>query len=92
MKKFFKLFWLAISGKEKEFTTGGINRALFLLSVPMILEMVMEALFAVVDVFFVSRIGNEAVATVGLTEVVKPMLTAQFFFVPGHAIGSIWGG
>ena len=70
MTKFFKLIWLAISGKEKEFTTGSIDRAIILLSVPMILEMVMEALFALVDIIFVSRIGTEAIATVGLTEVV----------------------
>ena len=68
MKKIWRLFWLAIRGDEKNFTTGSINRAIVLLSIPMILEMIMEALFAVVDVFFVSKVSVNAVATVGLTE------------------------
>ncbi len=68
MKKVFQLFWIALKGDEKHFTSGSINRAIVLLSIPMILEMVMEALFAVVDVFFVSRVSVNAVATVGLTE------------------------
>ena len=70
MKKFLKLLWQAVTGKEEEYTTGSINRAIFLLAVPMILEMVMEALFALMDIVFVSRVSTEAVATVGLTEVV----------------------
>lgn len=70
MKNFFNLLFKAIRGEEEDFTTGPIKRSIFLLAVPMILEMVMESLFALVDVFFVSRVGTEAVATVGLTEVV----------------------
>lgn len=68
MTRFFRLLLAALRGSESNFTSGSINRAIFLLSVPMILEMVMESLFAVVDVFFVAKIGTEAIATVGLTE------------------------
>ncbi len=64
----FSLFKKAITGEEKEFTKGSINYAIFMLSVPMVLEMAMESLFAVVDVFFVGKLGVDAVATVGLTE------------------------
>jgi len=62
------LFRQALSGENLDYTSGSIRRAVFLLSIPMILEMCMESVFAVVDIFFVGRIGKEAVATVGLTE------------------------
>lgn len=67
-KNVFSLFIIALKGSETEFTSGSINRAIFLLSIPMIGEMIMESLFAVADVYFVSKISTNAVATVGLTE------------------------
>ena len=65
-------FWAsireALRGSHQDFTTGNLNRAIVLLAIPMVLEMVLESLFAVVDVFWVGRLGADAVATVGLTE------------------------
>src|SRR5438128_10571663 len=58
----------AIRGSHQDFTTGSLNRAILLLAIPMVLEMALESLFAVVDVFWVGRLGANAVATVGLTE------------------------
>lgn len=68
LNKFFKAFFAAVKGKEKNFTSGSINRAIFMLSIPMILEMVMESLFAVVDIYFVGKVSVNAIATVALTE------------------------
>src|SRR5689334_6844911 len=58
----------AIRGSEQDFTEGSLRRAIFLLAIPMVLEMVMESLFAIVEVFAVPHRGSEAMATVGLPE------------------------
>jgi len=58
----------AVSGSDRDFTSDSIGRALLILSIPMVLEMIMESVFAVVDIFFVSKLGANAVATVGITE------------------------
>jgi len=58
----------ALRGSHQDFTTCSLNRSILLLVIPMVLEMVLESLFAVVDVFWVGRLGANAVATVGLTE------------------------
>src|ERR1700719_1206670 len=58
----------AIRGSHQDFTTGSLNRAILLLAIPMVLEMVLESLLAVVDGFWVGRLRADAVATAGLTE------------------------
>lgn len=74
MRKLIAIVKEALQGEEKDYTTIGVRRAIVLLSIPMVLEMAMESLFALVDVFFVSRLGVNAVATVGLTESVLTLV------------------
>jgi putative MATE family efflux protein len=66
----------ALRGSHQDFTSGSLNRSILLLAIPMVLEMVLESLFAVVDVFWVSRLGADAIATVGLTESVLTLVFA----------------
>ena len=66
----------AVRGSHQDYTSASLNRAILLLAVPMVLEMVLESLFAVVDVAWVGRLGANAVATVGLTE---SMLSLRVF-------------
>ncbi|HEX4627966.1 MAG TPA: MATE family efflux transporter [Gemmatimonadales bacterium] len=74
----------AVRGRSHDYTAGPLGRAIVLLAVPMILEMAMESIFAVVDVFWVSRLGPDAVATVGLTETI---LTLVYTVAMGLSIG-----
>ena len=76
IQKLFKYFKASLSSKEQDFTSGSIRKAVFMLSVPMILEMLMESIFALVDIIFVSRVSVNAVATIGLTESVITLVYA----------------
>jgi putative MATE family efflux protein len=69
----------ALSGAEQDYTRLPLRRAVFLLALPMVMEMAMESLFAVADIFWVSRLGADAVATVGLTESLMAMVYALAF-------------
>jgi len=69
----------AILGKEQDFTSLSLKTAILILAIPMILEMMMESLFAVVDIFFVAKLGEHAIATVGLTESVVVLVYAVGF-------------
>jgi putative MATE family efflux protein len=74
----------AVRGVPHDYTSGPLGRAIVLLAIPMVLEMAMESIFAVVDVFWVSRLGPDAIATVGLTE---SMLTLVYTAAMGLSIG-----
>ena len=82
---FFAVIREALRGSERDFTQGPIWIALVILAIPMILEMFMESLFAVVDIFFVAKLGAEAIAIVGLTESIMALIYAVAF---GLAIGA----
>ncbi len=82
-------FWAtlreAVSGSAQDFTEGGIGRAIFLLSVPMVLEMLMESLFGIVNVYWVAHLGKEQAAAVGVTE---SLLTIVFTVALGLSMGT----
>ncbi len=81
----FRLLGDALAGVQHDYTRGSLPRAISLLAVPMVLEMVMESTFAIVDVYCVSQLGDDAVATIGLTESV---LTLVFAFAIGFAMAT----
>jgi putative MATE family efflux protein len=82
-------FWAtlreAVRGSEQDFTEGGIGRAIFLLSVPMVLEMAMESLFGAVNVYWVAHLGKEQAAAVGITE---SLLTIVFTVAIGLSMAA----
>jgi len=73
----------SLAGEHQDYTTGSIRRAVILLAIPMMLEMCMESVFAVVDIFFVSHLGKHATSVVGLTESVITIVYSL-------AIESVW--
>jgi len=75
----------AVRGVHHDYTEGSLNRAIVLLAVPMVLEMCMESLFGLVDVFWVAHLGADAIATVGLTETA---LTLVFVMAIGLSTGA----
>lgn len=83
-ERWWQLVRVALRGTEQDYTSGPIARSLLLLAIPMVLETSLESVFALVDVFFVSRLGADAVATVGLTE---SMLVMVYTVAMGLSIG-----
>lgn len=71
---FFSFIGKALKGEELDYTKIGLRKAILMLAIPMIIEMGMESIFAVVDIFFVSKLGKHAVSTVGLTESVLMLI------------------
>jgi putative MATE family efflux protein len=84
-KSIFSSLVQALKGEEHNYTTGSIDKAIFMLSIPMIVEMSMESLFALVDALYVSRLGVDALATVSLTESV---LTIIYSIAIGLSMGA----
>ncbi len=76
ISKYGKLLWEALSGTEQDYTSGSIRKAIFLLAIPMIFETIWESFFAIADIYFVSGLGSEAIATVGITESLMSIIYA----------------
>ena len=79
IRRIFNFIKEALSTKQQDFTNGSIRKAVFLLAIPMILEMCMESVFAIVDIFFVGKLGSVATATVGLTESILAIVYSLAF-------------
>lgn len=79
VQRFLRLFKEAVAGSDQDYTNMRVGKAIFLLSLPMVLEMLMESVFAVADIFFVSRLGADAIAAVGITESLMVIIYALGF-------------
>src|SRR5678816_1457142 len=75
----------SIRGSHRNYTTGPIGRSILLLAIPMVLEMLMESVFAVVDIYWVSHLGTDAAATVGLTESLLTLIYACLLYTSDAA-------
>lgn len=85
-KSFWSILGEALKGSERDFTTGSIGQALFILSVPMIIEMMAESLFAIVDIFYVAHLGANAVSVVVITE---SMMFVVYSIAIGLSVGAM---
>src|SRR3954470_3413215 len=83
--KFYNAVKLSLNGEQQDYTKGSIRKAVFLLAIPMILELSLESVFALVDMFFVGKLGQNAIATVGLTESV---ITLVYSLAIGLSVGA----
>jgi putative MATE family efflux protein len=86
LKKFWILFVEAVKGTPHDYTQGSVSKAVILLGIPMVLEMLMESVFAVTDIFFVGSLGPHAITTIGLTE---SLLTIVYTLAFGLSIGAM---
>jgi putative MATE family efflux protein len=85
LHKIWTAIKLSLNGEEQDYTKGSISKAVFLLAVPMILELSLESVFALVDMFFVGKLGQNAIATVGLTE---SLITIVYSIAIGLSTGA----
>ncbi|HEX4926331.1 MAG TPA: MATE family efflux transporter, partial [Bdellovibrionales bacterium] len=74
LKELFTVVKRAVKGEHHDYTQGDISQAVILLAIPMVLELSLESIFAIVDMYFVSGLGQNAIATVGLTESVVTLV------------------
>lgn len=86
LKRIWNTLLQAVKGEQRDYTEGPIGKSVILLGIPMVLEMLMESVFAVTDIFFVGHLGPKAIATIGLTE---SLLTIVYTIAFGLSIGAM---